>query len=539
MRKTTPTFVTTIPLKTSSRDEKLLKGKFFAGKQLYNAFLCEALKRMDRMKSDPRYTVAIKKNRLAKSQLAKNKNDAKAKQRLSEAKALFKTLNDSYGFSEYALMAWGKRFTSTWLNIGSDAVQKVASRVWLAMEKHLFDGGGRPRYKGRRGINSLEGKKNAIKLKDGVVEFNGVFMKLMADADDVIHCHGLSSRIKFIRIVRKMYSDRYRYFAQLVNEGLPYQKPKHRIGQGKVCIDIGPQTIASVSVDAKKARLDLFAAQVAVKKKGIKVIQRKVNRKLRALNPEAFKKDRWVKKDKRWVRKQGEVKKGVKMDVRSNNLKTNFEKLADKQRNIAKHRKDLHGQLANEVLSLGKYVVTENISIKGFQKLYGSSIGDRAPGMFLEILNRKAVNAGGSMEKFSTRTTKLSQACHCGSFKKKTLAERWHTCECCGTSAQRDLYSAFLGNFVENNVLIAPQAQSAWEEMDVILRSAMSNLKPSIDGHYPASMGAKRVSSKSSCKKKFLVGQRGSSGNFRKLSMRPIELTLKGELVKLPEPHRL
>ncbi|MEM9737896.1 MAG: zinc ribbon domain-containing protein, partial [Bacteroidota bacterium] len=126
-----------------------------------------------------------------------------------------------------------------------------------------------------------------------------------------------------------------------------------------------------------------------------------------------------------------------------------------------------------------------------FQKLYGKSVGLRAPGMLIERLKRKAENAGGRVEEINTWSTKLSQTCHCGAVKKKSRSQRWHQCTC-GVEAQRDLYSAYLACFVEKNVFLADQAQKAWSGMDIALRTAMEALKQSISGHQPTSLGLSR-----------------------------------------------
>jgi putative transposase len=94
------------------------------------------------------------------------------------------------------------------------------------------------------------------------------------------------------------------------------------------------------------------------------------------------------------------------------------------------------------MLGIGKHVVIEDLSYKALQKMYGKSIGRRAPSLFVSFLGRKAESAGGYLRKIPTQTTRLSQACICGKLKKKSLSERWHSCDC-GATAQRDLFSAF------------------------------------------------------------------------------------------------
>ena len=96
--------------------------------------------------------------------------------------------------------------------------------------------------------------------------------------------------------------------------------------------------------------------------------------------------------------------------------------------------------------------------------------------MFVERLSRKAESAGGKVIAFPTRTTALSQVCHCGRRAKKPLSLRWHACPC-GASAQRDLYSAQLARFVAEGadgtyLLDAGRAAEAWPGAEPLLRAA-------------------------------------------------------------------
>ena len=95
----------------------------------------------------------------------------------------------------------------------------------------------------------------------------------------------------------------------------------------------------------------------------------------------------------------------------------------------------------------------------------------------MEILRRKAENAGGEVIEFNTRTTALSQSCQCGNKRKKALKDRWHDCQQCGIHAQRDLYSAFLARFVQENKLDRSQALCAWPGAGILLEQAVSSLK--------------------------------------------------------------
>ena len=125
--------------------------------------------------------------------------------------------------------------------------------------------------------------------------------------------------------------------------------------------------------------------------------------------------------------------------------------LAETRRKEAAVRKSLQGKLVNQILATGCDIQTENISFKAFQKKWVKSIGDGAPGMFLDLLSHKGDHAGEGVNQFSTWTTKLSQACQkCGKYEKKPSKVRRHDCDC-GIIAQRDLYSAFLAIFVEQD----------------------------------------------------------------------------------------
>ena len=126
-------------------------------------------------------------------------------------------------------------------------------------------------------------------------------------------------------------------------------------------------------------------------------------------------------------------------------------------------RKRSHGQLAHRVLSLGSAFQLEQLSYRAWQKTYGKSVQLCAPGRFVERLSRLAVSAGGTIVSINAWRARLSQTCHCGRVKKKARSERWHGCPC-GTSAQRDLFSAYLARFVhpETSLLDAGRAQAAW-----------------------------------------------------------------------------
>ena len=132
------------------------------------------------------------------------------------------------------------------------------------------------------------------------------------------------------------------------------------------------------------------------------------------------------------------------------------------ERKNADIRKYQHTCLANEILSLGTNVYIEQMSFKGLQRKakettyredgrpkrktrFGKSIANRAPAMFVEILNKKLETiVGVELNKVDTFQFKASQYDHTnGSYKKKLLKERWAQLSN-GDRKQRDIYSALL-----------------------------------------------------------------------------------------------
>jgi uncharacterized protein YukE len=214
--------------------------------------------------------------------------------------------------------------------------------------------------------------------------------------------------------------------------------------------------------------LKLFCEEIEENSQKIKALKRKLERSRRAQHPENY--------------ENGTVKKGnLIWSYSKTYLKTKNE-LSKLYSILKQQRKRAHGALANKILSIGSHIKCEKLSYKGFQKRFGKSIQMRAPALFLNVLRRKAENAGGKVEEFSTTTTALSQVCHqCEKKKKKKLSQRWHNCNC-GVRAQRDLYSAFLACYVKENKLDIRKAKEAFPGVYPLLEQAMSRLNETAIG---------------------------------------------------------
>ena len=380
---------------------------------------------------------------------------------------------------------------ASWIGDHVDAVigQSLTKRAFQAVNRMALGQAKKVRFKGKRGlhqIGSLEGKSNqaGMRWRENALHWGSIIlpMKKKADRDPVI-ADGLAHRIKYVRLVQRMIKGRLRWFAQLVCEGIPMRKIDrttgqfcHPYGSEIQALDIGPSTIAIVG--ETQAELRQFAAEVVRDHAEIRRLQRHLDRQRRANNPECYD-------------AQGRAMKGEHSTTKSRRQKETEARLAERYRREAAHRKTLHGQLANQVIAHGIFIKTEKLSYKAFQKRFGRSISVRAPKWFLTILARKAESAGGQVVEFNTRTTALSQVCFCGQKHKKRLSQRVHDYGC-GVTMQRDLFSAYLARFVEDNALQVAKAREFWPGAEPLLRTAWrqaTSNQPASRGQLPSSFG--------------------------------------------------
>lgn len=475
----TPTFIHELRLNTTPSELKILNRRLDVARQLYNACLGGSLTRLRLLKESKLYQAALKLPKQIKNKKGKLIDN-------KERKRYFKEAKDNCGFSEYALHAYLTTiYSKTWLSTHVDSLtsQKIATRAFQAVEAYAYGRKGRPRFKGKNQFSSIEGKNNqsGLRFVDGEIIWSSGRTKLVLkpryDLQDKegLEAYALSCRTKYVRLVQRKIKGNRVWYAQLVQEGLSYMKEKHTPQTGVVGLDVGPSTVAIVGQE--QASLQAFCSELDDTRKEIAFIQRKLSRSLRLNNPNNFESNYIVEnKNQKKLLKLGKIKKGSKKWHQSNQYQAWQVKLSELQRKMAATRKAAHGRLVNQVISMGATIKTEKLSYQSFQKNFGKSVGFRAPGLFLEILRRKAERAGGEVVEFNTRTTALSQTCHCGHKKKKLLKERWHRCDACGIVSQRDLYSAFLARFVENNRLDAFQAGSAWASAGILLEQAVSSL---------------------------------------------------------------
>jgi hypothetical protein len=304
-RSQTPSFVATLPLKTSSSDEKELEARFKAAQNLYNAVLSESKKRLELVRNSEAYQEALispKKDKRLRSER-------------------FKAARSAYRYSEYDLHEFAARTAkaSKWIaqKIDAQAAQTIANRAFKASERILIGNAKKVRFKGKERYRSVEGKTNrqGIRFKNECLVWGKLQIPILIDRNDPIVLHALNSPIKFCRIVRKKINSKLRWYIQLVCEGLPYVKSENKLGEGVVGVDLNVSAAGIVS--DMKASLSEFCSELNKREQEIRKLQRQSSRQLRANNPQNYEPDFKARRGNKIVAKKGKVKKGFKKWNRS------------------------------------------------------------------------------------------------------------------------------------------------------------------------------------------------------------------------------
>ena len=444
-------FIIELKLNTNKNDLAILTKRFNIAESIYNKTLKFALKQLKKMRENKSY-----KQTLNKYLEYKKLND---KDNVKLYSDLLNSIRLSYSLSEYQLHSFVKVQQNMYKkHIDSFTTQKIASTVWKAIEDVLYKKGRKVHFKKRNTLISVEGKTNktGIRFIDNKLSWNKLNIPVKIRKNDLFIKESLENhKIKYCRIIRKSFKSGYKYFLQLIMEGIPPTKRINSTGafrhtatpNSKVGIDIGTSTIAVCSND--KVMLQELALNSKIYDKEINRLYRKMDRSKRTANPNNFNLD-------------GTIKRGVKLKwIYSNNYKKNLFKLKNLYRLKANYIKLEHNKLANKILSLGNQIYVETMRFNALQKRskettinektgkfnkkkrFGKSLNNKAPAMLLTIIDRKLKYQDLSLNKVNTITFKASQYNHFeDTYNKKSLNNRWNLIN--KDYIQRDLYSAFL-----------------------------------------------------------------------------------------------
>lgn len=429
----TASYVLTLQLKTEKFQEDILNNRFEKCRKIYNSCLGEALKRYNHMIESKEYQKNCKNK-------DKNRN------------SIFNDVNKKYNLTEYDIIKFVTPLYN-YFKIDGSTGQKLASRAFKTIQKLMFHTANKVNFIKEKELCSVEGATNrqGITYRNGIIKWNGLKIPIIIKQNDIYAQAAIQDNIKYCRIVRKLIRGKYKYYVQLILEGIPPIKTnkqtgeiKNPLGNDNVGIDIGTRTIAYSSNKEVKL-LELCPEVENIEHKKL-ILQRKLDRQRRANSPNNYNED-------------GTIKRGIKLVWNKSNkyIKTQNE-LREIQRKQACIRKQSHEKLANHILTLGDRVLVETMQFQGLQKRakkttinkngkinkkkrFGKSLANKAPAMLIEIINRKLKYNGLEILKINTQKVKASQYNHFrDDYNKKELSDRWNE----SIEIQRDIYSAFL-----------------------------------------------------------------------------------------------
>lgn len=453
-------YILNFKLETEKFQEDVLDKRFEIGRKLYNSVLGQVLKRYKEMTKTKKW----RENQKNILEVYKTEKDAKKRNKL--CKSYFNIKKDmlkEFRINEYSLHSDIKSMQHKFKNnIDSFTAQKIASRVWTSLNDNLFGKGEEVHFKGMNNpLNSLEGKNNKsgirYKIETNMLFWNGLEILTKLDINNKYETDALRDKICFCRIKRKFVRGKYKYILQLILDGVPPIKinqktgeVKNDIGIGTCGIDIGTQTVAHTS-DYDCKLLELAPRVQNIENEKCKIL-RYMDRSKRATNPNNFNID-------------ATVKRGVKLEWKySNKYIKAKNKLKDLYRKQADIREQDHNIMVNEIVRSCDTVYVEEMNFKALQKRsqntekndkgkfkkkkrFGKSLSNKAPSMFLTILQNKLKAKGGLYYEINTREVKASQYNHLNQeYNKKKLSQRWNYFDYNGEQikVQRDLYSAYL-----------------------------------------------------------------------------------------------
>jgi len=350
-RVTTPSFITEIPLIVNNQDEAELLSRFQAGRQLYNALLNESMVRMDLVRNSDLFKEAKK---LPKGKI---RNDA------------FDAARKAYRYSDYDIQAYATVVAqgAGWIadKLDSNTQQTLAKRAFKASERVMLGRAKKVRFRVPNRFNSMEGKSNkqGIRWVENQLVWGKLKLNAIIDPENNVIAHGLNSRIKYVRLIKKEIRGTRRWYAQLICEGVPYKKSKNFTTAGIVGLDLNVSNVAYVA-DAKSGLLP-FAQKVPTFEREINAAQRQMQRSQRVANPDNYEPDFKGRKGRKTVTKKGKVKKGKRKWNKSKNYLKVAAKKRELERRKAAYSKSQNRKLVNDILRNGNQIKTENVSVKG------------------------------------------------------------------------------------------------------------------------------------------------------------------------------
>ena len=484
----TPSYVLTLPLRCEKWQIDRLNKVFRVANRLYNSLVADRRRALEQLER----TKAWRENTKEIAGLFANK-ELSEKERKHNLKEWYRSRNwmlSEAGMSDYSFQSriqkWRRHYCDF---IGTSVAQKIATSVWRKFEDCLYRKGNQVRFRKAEDCLSIEGKTNGTNLyyKDGflfIAKIAKIKLELSQKTLNAYEYHALfylsedgtenMRKIKYCRLKRVPRNRGWKYFVQFVMEGYHPIKNNEKgemlypIGEDSVGLDIGSQTLAVVSRSDVKLHLLARGAQNLENK--LRRIHRAMDRSRRANNPAYF--------DAATGQVIGKDKLSPELLTKSGQRKwkdsNSYRRLKQRRRALyakqAVLRKQRHHELANVILSQGNRYIIEDMNFNALakkakeskksektgkfqrRKRFGKSIANRSPASFMDILEKKVKEYGGTFHRVSTFQAKATQYNHVtDDYNKKKLSARWDIMPD-GTKVQRDLYSAFLLQHIDDTL---------------------------------------------------------------------------------------
>nr|WP_307889889.1 hypothetical protein [Clostridium botulinum] len=201
-------YVLNLKLKTQPFQENILDKRFEIGRKVYNAVLGQALKRYREMIKTKRW----RKNQNNISNIYKVEKDDKKRNKL--CKLYFNIKNNmlkEFRLNEYSLHADVKQIQRHFKkNIDSFTAQKIATRVYKAIDDSLFGKGEEIHFKCvNKPLNSLEGKSNGTgiryNIETNMFSWNGLEIPVKLDINNKYETDALRDKICFVGLKENLF----------------------------------------------------------------------------------------------------------------------------------------------------------------------------------------------------------------------------------------------------------------------------------------------------------------------------------------------
>ena len=461
------------------------------------------------------------------------------KERKKIASAM-ETMQKEFGVTKSAAEKTSGKLAAQY-GINSIFAQSRAQDIWSGCEKILFSDGQTLHFKKRFDLPVIRARQDnrgiVIKLVKGELRFSikglcdfGVkipkddiflqeeyqaLVRYLSDpsAEEKQVLHFMETK-EVVPVFRPCYAAikcetirgklRVYVHVTIADEALPKKdkkgQPRKKFGKGRVGCDNGSQSFAAVSKDRvildNLAERDHKSTKRSLRK--MRILQQKIDRSIRAMNPDRFNADGTAKKIKGPYRKSKHCRRHLYL--------LHEQQRKDKASRLYAVRTD-----ANILRSMGDELIIEPSNAKALQrrskkpaeksdktitvtnkkgetktvhknkrkKRFGKSVLFRCPGAFQAELKKKF----GSGYHEVARDFRASQYDHIlDTYIKKKLSERWHELQD-KRRVQRDIYSAFLMYCAKNDYTAADR-QVCLREFDNFFKHHEATIRNIIENHY-------------------------------------------------------